>query len=202
MATSSAVATIVGQSCYNYGWHIYKDTAMYAGKTESYYYPYVLQFTTPKFVGTSESLAVTLGASKGYGNPVTLRYAICTSDANRGSYLGTYDPVTDTNQIVTGTWTMSDLESSSKPYSIDIATNKLKASTTYYLFLWGYDASSMWVIVSKIANHTVTLNYNDGLVYIYDGSSFKPYQAYVYNGSSWDLCLPYTYNGKTWDVMS
>lgn len=39
-----------------------------------------------------------------------------------------------------------------------------------------------------------------GVVYIYDGTSFKEHACYIYNGSTWDMYQPYIYTGSGWEM--
>ena len=53
---------------------------------------------------------------------------------------------------------------------------------------------------SASGSMTLTAITPQGLVYIYNGSSWDTYQVYIYNGSSWDRYIPYIYNGSSWDM--
>lgn len=200
MATNSAKGTIVAQTGYNGGWNSYGSAAMYAGKESGVYYPYILKFTTPDFVGVSEKITIHLGVIKGYHDSPTLRYSVCTSDANRDKYINTYSNVSDSYKIANGTITMSGISTSMKTFSVSFYTTELQPNTTYYLYLYGYASYSMWVTIMETSNHSIWVGWNAGLVYIDNGSSLEAYQCYVDNGTSWDLVIPYVDNGTGWDM--
>ena len=204
MATNKATGSIIAHNrAHGTGWVGYAtDTTGYAGSNYSEYNTYLLKFTTPAFVGVSESVAIKLGIVKNAGDPPTLRYALCTSDANKASYCNTYSAVSDAYQIETGTKTFEGLSSGVTYHTITIPTAKLKPSTTYYLFLWAYTpTSNPNHIVPQPLDYTtpsVVVGYNQGIAYIGEGA----YQWYVGNGTSYDLFIPGTGNGSDWDIMS
>lgn len=218
MATNSTNATIVGQ-IYSFLSNIsnkeYNTTdAAYAGRNElDQYYAYVLKFTTPEFQGVSQNIDVAIWMYNNLNDTtVTLRYALCTSDANKTSYVNTSEIVSDTNQIATGTVTFDELALSldalaiaKKSQTFSIETEKVESNKTYYLFLWAFDSEDTGVeIISATSDyyggHSVSIGYNSGIIYIDNGSSFDAYQCYIDNGSSWDLCIPYIDNGSNWDI--
>lgn len=41
-----------------------------------------------------------------------------------------------------------------------------------------------------------------GLIYIYNGTSWDMYQVFIDNGTSWDQYIPYVDNGTSWDMCS
>lgn len=216
MATNTAKCTIVGQAGYDgtkpytvAGWHSYKSAAMYAGKTNTTangtkYFPYMLKFKTPDFIGASESLTITYYAVKVSGTDPTLRWALCSSDANKVSYYGTAGAVADTYRLASGKVNHTNISSAKKAFTINISIKTLQPSTTYYLYLWGGDTTtaSTLITVSATSNHTVTLAYNAGLVYIDNGGSLEAYQAYIDNGKDWELYMPYIDNGASFEMYS
>ena len=134
--------TIAGQI---YGWESYnKDNYVttydsYAGYNKDFYYAYIIKFTTPTFSGISENITLNLYSSIGVGTNATLRYAICSSDSNKDSYLNVNGAVNDSNQISTGTVTFSDMTSNIVEKSVSIPTISLLPNTDYYLILWNYN---------------------------------------------------------------
>ena len=202
MATNGMTGTVVGQRYYNGGWNSYNTSyAAYAGRTSSAYYPYILKFTTPAFVGVSEYVQIFFKYHRGYGTEVTLWYSLCTSDSNYQKYQGTSDVPDDSNRISGGTITLSNIPSDNtvKGGTVSINSTLLKPSTTYYLFLWAC-GDTRYITVLNTSNHGVVLGYNAGLIHIDNGTSFDAYQVYVDNGTSWDLCIPYIDNGTDWEM--
>lgn len=59
-----------------------------------------------------------------------------------------------------------------------------------------YDADWLY---SNSATFTLDRIYR-GIVYIYDGTSFKEHACYIYNGSTWDMYQPYIYTGSGWEM--
>lgn len=182
----------------------YANKSGYAGYSGSSYYTNAIKFTTPDFVGASESIEIGLIMRTGVGASATLRYAVCTSDANKAAYMSTTDDVTDENQIATGTVTFEDLKSDSQKRTFTIATSKIKPNATYYLFLWasGKTGVSLDKTSGAGGDFTVIVSYNSGLVYIDNGSALEAYQCYIDNGSDWDLHIPYIDNGTSWDMCN
>lgn len=205
MAANTASATVVGQA-YGYstlnGYTTYNPA--YAGFGSNNRYAFVLQFITPEFIGASESIAVDMVMGIGVGENVDLRYAICTSDANITSYMGTTATVNDENQVASGTLTIEGLTAVLEKETLTINTSALKPSTTYYLILWGAGDTGVEIrqVNSEWGDHSVSMGYNTGLVYIDNGSGLEAYQAYIDNGTGWDLCIPHIDNGTGWDVYS
>ena len=204
MATNSVSCTIVGHA-YAYGSiGDYNQNVAYAGcayGAEYYaYYGYVQKFTIGDFLGASESINFTMLMSIGIGTDVTLRYALCSSDANKNSYVGTKNAVVDQNQIVNGTFSLAGLSASVEARTITVPVTGLQPNTTYYLMLWASNDTgvSFKGISSAWGNYSTDLDYNSGLAWIGD----DPYQCYVRNGSNWDLCIPHVRDGADWHICS
>lgn len=200
MATNTAVGSIVSQNGYNSGWNGYGEEAQYAGVYSSKYYVCIVQIKTPEFIGVSEKLVFSFGATQMYGSNPVLRYALCTSDKNKGSYLNTHGEVADATRIATGTVQLSGITSSNKTYTVEIPTTELTPSTTYYLYFWASGSSNNYCQIGATSKESVAVDYNSGLVYIDNGSGFDAYQCYIDNGSGWDLHIPYADNGSGWDM--
>lgn len=167
MAMKTESAQVLGQAYGSVAMSEYSRVqAAYAGYSGgSTYYGYVLKFAAPAFSGVSEGLRVGLWASLGWGENVTLRYALCTSDENRGLYIGTTEAVEDTNQIAAGTVELTEMDDMAlKAFSIP--TTKVKSGQTYYLFLWasGDTGVSVGAVENAWGAHTVEVGYNQGAV--------------------------------------
>lgn len=200
MANNTAAGTIVSQNGYNSGWNGYGNEPQYAGVYSSKHYICLVQIKTSDYVGVSEKLVFSFGATQMYGSNPVLRYALCSSDKNKGSYLNTHGEVTDETQLATGTVQLSGITSSNKTYTVEIPTTELKPATTYYLYLWAAGSSNNYCLIGSPAKESVSVDYNSGLVYIDTGSGLEAYQCYIDNGSGWDLCLPHVDNGDGWDI--
>lgn len=166
---ATATCTVVGQAYGTQGSSISYGTSStaYAGFNYSDWYPYILKFTTPSFSGKSTSLAFKISILRGKRNgsnstAVSLRYALCKSDAKYSSYDNTTAAVSDTNQITSGTINFTGLTSSYSAKTLTISTATLSAKTTYYLILWGNNSggySQDYCTINTSANHSVTLTY-------------------------------------------
>ena len=125
------------------------------------YYNYCLKFKTPTFTGKSTSLTFSISAmhNQPENSTVTLRYALCKSDANFSNYQ-TSGSVTDANQIKTGTCKFT-VKSSYSNSSFTISTDALASNTTYYLIIYsrsGYTSQNS-IYIRACTNHSVTLDY-------------------------------------------
>lgn len=201
MATASG--TIVSQCYYNDTsdvWTIYASYEAYAGYGAGYYYVYILKFETPSFSGISEKIAINFKAINANTSTTTasIRYALCTSDANKDNYKYTNGAVTDSYQIASGTISVSCSSTTGTSNTLSINTSSLSSNTTYYLYFWANGPGISSFRVGTTNNHSVSLTYRHESVYIYNGSSWDKYVPYIYNGSSWDRYVPYIYNGSSW----
>lgn len=205
MATNSVNCTIVGHT---FGYETFVNYGVthpcYAGYNNYNYYAYVMKFTTPTFAGASESINFNIWMYQGIGTSVKLRYAICSSDTNKNLYRGTSSAVTDSYQIKAGTVSLSGISSTKECRTITVSTTGLESNKTYYLMLWAYNQTGVELLEVNSAwgSYSVTLGYNDSVVWIDTGSKFEAYQCYIDNGTSWDLYVPYIDNGSSWDTVS
>lgn len=84
----------------------------------------------------------------------------------------------------------------------DIVTNgyskKLYANQTSLTF------NNSWINGNETAtNFTFFAVWEiSGVIYIHNGTEFKPYVPYIHNGTDWDLYLAYIHNGTDWDIIS
>lgn len=195
MATASC--TLVRKNYYNGGWKGWDRASGNAGSS----YPYVLEFTTPSFLGASASITFDLTLISGSTSSPTLRYGIATSADNKDSYAGGGE-VSDPYKFVGGTWSVTGLTSglTNASRSLTIETTDLKPNTTYYLYLWNYNGS--YCMVWSLDSCTASLDYVNSLVYIDNGTNVEAYMIFVDNGSGWDQHMPYVDNGSGWDLCS
>ena len=189
-----------GTSAVEAGWTSYSTNAAYAGYSSSNKYVYLLKFTTPAFSGDSVGLTFNLGVEKVAVNSGTLRYAICSSDANKFSYNNTTGAVSDSNAIKTGTFAYSNLTSNVNTVSFTVSTSGLKGGQTYYLFIWSYSTTSSSIIIHAIDSnnyHSISIEYNEGgYVYIANGSKFEAYEVWIANGTKFERYEPYIGDGS------
>lgn len=216
MANNTAKCTIVAQGGYDgtkpytsAGWNGPSSAAMYAGKTYTTadgtkYYPYYLLFKTPDFVGASQRLTIQYHAERKYGTDPTLRWALCSSDANKKSYYGTVNAVADEYKLVAGTITHTNITTGGKVFTLTIDITTLKPSTTYCLYLWGghTTTSSTLLYISPTSKHAVNLEISTGLAYIDDNGELGAYQAYIEDGGKFDLYVAYIDNGSAFEMYS
>lgn len=187
MAMNNISGTIAGQK---WNSNDYSDKAAYVGKniqgSTQVWYTFALKFTIPEFIGVSESLTFTLSVSDGVGDPVNLRYAICTSDANFASYRGTGGAVADEYQVATGTIAFTGLQSNAAEQIFSIPTTKLKGGS-YYLILWAAssEGGQEYVTVEYPSDHTVVLGYNTGLIQLTVGGQVINCAVDVYTDGKW-----------------
>lgn len=203
MATKLGKGTVVGQA---YGKQILTNYSTvnpaYAGYGSENRYAYSLQFATPAFIGSSETVEFRIVMGIGVGKDANLHYAICTDDTNITNYMGTKSAVSDAYQVASGTLSIEGLTSTYESKTLTIKTDALEPSTTYYLILWSYDDTGVEIrqVESSFGTHSVYIGYNNGIVYIDTGSGADAYQVYIDNGSSWGLCIPHIDNGSGWDM--
>lgn len=149
----------------------------YGSSTE--FFPYSLKFTLPTFTGKSVSVKFSLAMLSGFRNGtksanVNLRWALCTSDANISKY-NTSGSVSDSNQIVSGTVTYSDLSSSISYKELTVSTTALKSGASYFLIFWGnnsggyigdtatmYAASKHSAVLTSVATYTLSISAGTG----------------------------------------
>jgi len=197
--------TVTQQAGYDGGWHKYDTSKQYAGFGTTSYFTAIVVFQTPNFSGLSETINITLRVLKnGNNSNPTLRWALATSDANRDQYINTISEITNASdpfQIANGTHTFESISSGGTDSIITINTQNAKPSTTYYLYLWGYESGN-WLTVYYPNTHSITVNYSGGIIYIDNGSEFEAYLVYIDNGTDWDLYIPYIDNGNNWDMYS
>lgn len=192
--------TGLSQKGYNGGWDSsYGSSTEYAGFTAD---PVnrrvaIIKFTTPSFTGISKTLKLKYSAREVYaknGGHVELRWALCTSDDNKDSYVGTGSAVTDSNQVASGTITHTNATSSYSNWEITVSSTSISASTTYYLFLWtktNNDGYSYLMELKGPSNHSFKLETYDGVVHIYDGTDWKTAICWIYDGEEWKRAIPW-----------
>lgn len=198
----SLSCTAIGQNNWNTAWVGYGVTHAYAGTGNGIYYAYLLKFDIPEFIGVSSRLTFNLCFAGSSGKTASLRYAVATSDENMNLYANTNEEVVDSYQITSGVITTSTITSGVNYQDFVIHTTGITSGGTYYLYLWGYAPSTSpeSITIQAINYHTVTMNFNKGLIYIDNGSGFDAYMLYIDNGTGWDQYIPYIDNGTGWDI--
>lgn len=194
MAMKSLVCENLTQAYSVLNWEYTDWNAAYAGYAGEAYLCTILRFDVPAFTGVSEALDVALISFAGIGKDVTLRWALCTSDSNRGLYTGAKDDVEDSNQIDKGVVTIPDVTSETKARSFQVPATKIKGGKTYYLFLWNYNdtgfelrgASTGW------GKHSVSIGYNLGLLRVKVAGQVKAFSPYVVISGQARRAIPYS----------
>lgn len=196
----SSNCTVVGQ---RYNNNSYSNSSAYAGANSTNYYTYSMQFTTPNFTGVSKKLTLNMyiRMQTEYYTDVNIRYALLTSDANISSYMDVVGAVTDSNQIVSGVYPTMHLTSTYTYYTLELDLKTLAPNTTYYLVLWGSgdNKRNSLLRVGESTYHVITIECDDGLIYIDTSSGLEACQCYFDNGTGWDLYLPYVDTDTGWD---
>lgn len=151
--------TIIGQVCgqakmgatVNYG-----TASCYAGANTSSLYHYILKFKTPAFAGVYEKLNINLRIKTQWVAKMTLRYALATSDANKGKYAQLTGAVTDEYQLESGTFALpSQTSYATQTLSINA---EVQPSTEYYLYLWPYNTSCLTQL-DVSTTHSIEVEY-------------------------------------------
>jgi hypothetical protein len=168
---ASLDATFVGQANGYTSLSSYSDSLVYAGYADDWrLYAASIKFTAPTFSGISESVTFTINMGEGLSTTATLRYAICTSDANIKSYMNTSEEVSDQYQIASGTINVTaPNEGYINTNTFTINTTKLQSDSTFYLILWAgaSDSSGGMGLQNRDAyNNTPSaiITYNDGYI--------------------------------------
>lgn len=195
---SNAVGTIVATCGYNGGWTSYGQVQVYAGYSNSTKYAACINVLTPAFSGKSKSIVFTLRGNTfrpSGGDPV-LRWALCSSDANKQSYVNPGAVTSDQYQIATGTITFTD---ENKDTGLTIETDSLKGETNYYLMLWGLQTSTVGrITLDTPSNLSASVEYSSASYAIGDGTSFVMHDLYIANGTSYDQYVAYVGDGTNW----
>lgn len=157
------------------------------------YYATLTKFKTPSFSGTSSNISLLMYIVGVLGNSPTLRYALCTSDVNKGSYVNTYSAVSDPYQVASGTVTFTNISPSANNYeTISIDTSGVKGGETYYLYLWASTPTSNPSFVSVQGS-----NYHRSITVTY----YEPYTLSISQGSGSSISVlrngSYLSNGAT-----
>ena len=106
----------------------------------------ILRFDAPYVPGASEALDLSLAVRKSGNSNVRLRWAVCTSDANKEKYRSTTNTVADKNQIASGTILLDNLTDKDTVYTrtFQIPVEGI-GKGTWYLILWAYESSGAWL---------------------------------------------------------
>lgn len=165
------------------GWVYGTDNRSYAGFAGGVQYAVsILRFDAPAIPGTVKNLNVSLIMTKGINSDVTLRWALCTSDANREKYRSTYGEVADENQIASGTIHIEGLTGTGETRLFDIPVENI-GKGTWYLILWAGDEGGgifLEPVSSDKGNYSVSIICTGGILWIKTAGGVKPFG--VYNG--------------------
>ena len=175
------------------------DKSGYAGAYGEGYYTSCLKLRTPKFAGVSERIMFQVRLYNIGPNDTKLRWALCSSDANKGKYTGDwsnriYSEVEDKYQLAQGTVEWADIELTENPMrELIVETNALKPETDYFLFLWSYyskDSISTTVRVAAAAEHSAVVEYKAGLIQVKHNGAEISCVVDVVSGGEWKQAMP------------
>lgn len=164
-----ANCTFIDQNGAHNGAWVNAKTWNYAGSAVGYYYTTMITFKTPALTCKSNNVTFNIAMAQLNGSALTLRYAICSSDANKAKYCNVYGAVSDTYQLATGTVNISGLGTTVSYHKISVDTTALSGNTTYYLFLWSNSSRDVnpcatviqpqgeYINASSNVNHTITI---------------------------------------------
>lgn len=164
------------------GWVYGTDSEAYAGFGGGVQYAVsILRFDAPAVPGKAKSLDLSLVMRKGINSDVTLRWALCTSDANRETYRSTTNTVADENQIASGTILMEGLTSTPEARTFQIPVQGI-GKGTWYLILWAYEQGGIFLepVSSDKGNYSVSIICTGGSLRIETADGVKAFG--VYNG--------------------
>ena len=192
------------QSAENIGFAGASAGASYGDSYYDGYYTCCLKFRTPKFAGISERIKFQIGIHYIGNNDTTLRWALCSSDANKGKYSGDgiYSEVEDEYQIAQGTVVWEDLfQTDDLLRELTVETNALKPETEYYLFLWSfYDKYYIYtaVRVAAAAEHSAVVEYKAGLIQGKHNGQMHSCVVDVVAGGVWKQTMPEVAANGAW----
>lgn len=155
------------------------------------YFSYHMKFKTPEYIDYPANLTISIkmkGMELGFSGAAdpdpTMRYAICSSDANYQLYAQTTSPVTDEFQIISGTFAENTTDGGVS--NIVIKNAILDPDTTYYLIIWdaNYMSSGRQTNIYPASEHNIVVELagSDPIYY----TKFDLYIPYIDNGTSWD----------------
>jgi uncharacterized repeat protein (TIGR02543 family) len=139
----------------------------------------------------------------GVGETVTLRCAICSSDANAARYINTTSAVSDSNQIseTVGTKTITGVSATTAVKTVAIDSTALKPNTTYYLMLWAFNntGASIRQILFAGGSPSVVVNYANTMTVSFNpnGGSVSPTSKTVTYGQTYGTLPTPSRNGHT-----
>ena len=167
MAIQSKSATFIGNDGFQVDTQLwldkYENVDLNFGVNGSKYYTYIMKFNTPIFSGESTSIEFNFDFLYRKNTSIGIRYAICSSDANRELYENKSGSITDTYQLASGNTTFTIKSSGyTENVKLTINTSKLASDTVYFLYLWAENSSSGYATIPAATlqyRPTITLNY-------------------------------------------
>ena len=138
----------------------------FVGRNSTYNYSYIVTFKTPGSTNdVTEKLVFKWWVAAAGGSTIsseTYRYAIASSTSNKGSYANATGSVSDSYQLVQGTFTWNNILAASGTanyQTLTINTTALKGGTTYYLYLWPSKQGGISVLQQE--KYSLSVNYRD-----------------------------------------
>lgn len=194
MAAMKLACTNLAQASSYSSWDYTTTERAYAGYAGGVRYDAtIFRFDVPTLSNSFKGLSVSIAVYNGLGTNPKLRYAVCTSDVNRESYRSTTGTVSDPNQVATGTITLSSVGSTAAKKEFSIQDVKLEGGKTYYLILWAAEMTGVFIsaVKSELGNHSVTVSYNGGVVWLKVNGQVKQYMVVVKILGSLKQRIPY-----------
>ena len=142
-------------------------------------------------IDTTKSGPAYLGTKK----PLGTIQGVADTDANTGSF---------TNQPDVRSTFVLDATQNSALFS-EMAQALSAGDTTIIIYngettvAGSYKFSANYLSLSDI---TLTVEYEEGLVYIGNGAGFDAYTIHIHNGTEWEQYAPYIHNGTDWELYS
>ena len=137
----------------------------FVGRNGTYNYSYIVTFKTPGSTNDVTEKLVFKWWVASAGSTIsseTYRYAIASSTSNKGSYANATGSVSDSYQLVQGTFTWNNIlaaSGSANYQTLTINTTALNGGTTYYLYLWPSKQGGISVLQQQ--NYSLSVNYRD-----------------------------------------
>ncbi len=139
----------------------------YCGKDASYYEVGVWKFVMPAFTGVSTSANFGVYVYSSASN-LRLRWALCSSDANKTSYCNTSGAVSEGYQLASGTVNSSGTGYRTLTFTAN--TSAIKSNTTYYLIIWTATTESNLCTAQNVGSCYATVNYNQTYTISYNAN--------------------------------
>lgn len=165
-----------------------------SGSGPLYYSAACIPIQSASFTATSLSIAATIYINS--SGVKKFRWAVSKlAPASASVYANTHSAVSESNQIASGTFSISGTANAWNAWELSINVS-IPSGTTTYLYLWAYGNDSgakaygnfhiQGDIVRTLRSATIS------------DMAFVKHDAYIYNGSDWEKVTPQIYGGSSW----